>query len=262
LDNIGGELNYVLNSPGKNFFSAVEMSRQAPFVDAATSIDPVNRSNTFISYYSYGSVIALALDLELRQKFKNITLDDYMRAMWQMYGKPEKPYTLTDLQNTLATITKDAFFAENFFQRHVYGQTPADYTQLLSAAGLLLRKSHAGRASLGLTPISFPEGKATIAAYPYIGSPLYQAGLDRQDSIVSLAGKSLNSKTDLDAILAAHQPGESLPIEYIQRGEIKKASITLTEDPSLEVVPAEKTGIKLSKAQKAFRNQWFGSRQL
>ncbi len=28
---------------------------QAPFVDAATSIDPDNRGNTFISYYTWGA---------------------------------------------------------------------------------------------------------------------------------------------------------------------------------------------------------------
>lgn len=262
LANISGELNYVLNSPGKNFFSAVDMSRQAPFVDAATSIDPVNRGNTFISYYSYGSVIALALDLELRQKFKNLTLDDYMRAMWQKFGKPEKPYTLPDLQNTLATLTKDAAFAQNFFQKHIYGLQQADYQNLLTSAGFILRKSRPGKASLGLVNINFQTGKPVLESYPRIGSPLYQAGLDRQDTIVALAGKPLASKADLDAVLAAHQPNTSLSIEYIQRGEMKKASITLTEDPGLEVVPAEKTGLKLTKAQENFRNQWLNSRKL
>ncbi|MBN2732576.1 MAG: M61 family metallopeptidase, partial [Balneolaceae bacterium] len=45
-----GTLNSVLNSPGSRYYSPVEMSRQAPFVDAARSIDQQNKSNTFISY--------------------------------------------------------------------------------------------------------------------------------------------------------------------------------------------------------------------
>ena len=61
------------------------MSYQAPFVDAATSVDPVNRENTFISYYSYGSVLGLALDLSLRQN--GLNLDDYMKLVWQRHGK-------------------------------------------------------------------------------------------------------------------------------------------------------------------------------
>src|SRR5699024_3277376 len=34
-----GTLNYVLNSPGNSYYNPIEMSRQAPFVDAATSVD-------------------------------------------------------------------------------------------------------------------------------------------------------------------------------------------------------------------------------
>src|SRR5690606_41851505 len=64
---IGGQVNAVLTSPGRQFFSPVGMSRQAPFVDAATSVDPHNRANTFISYYTYGAALGLALDLELRR---------------------------------------------------------------------------------------------------------------------------------------------------------------------------------------------------
>ena len=76
------------------------MSQQAPFVDAATSIDPTNEDNTFISYYTWGSVLGLALDLSLRKEFGK-PLDGYMRMMWTKYGQSEVPYTLQDLQTTL-----------------------------------------------------------------------------------------------------------------------------------------------------------------
>ena len=57
------------------------MSRQAPFVDAATSIDSTNFSNTFISYYTYGAAIGLALDLTLRERFDDVTLDTLMQRV-------------------------------------------------------------------------------------------------------------------------------------------------------------------------------------
>ena len=44
------------------------MSLRAPFVDAAKAIDQVN-PNIFVSYYPYGAVVALALDLQLRQRY-------------------------------------------------------------------------------------------------------------------------------------------------------------------------------------------------
>lgn len=261
LNSISGELNLVLNAPGKDYFSAVEMSSQAPFVDAAQSIDPINRQNTYISYYTYGHVIALALDLELRQKFKNLTLDDYMQALWQAYGKPEKPYTLTDLQNTLANLTKDEAFAQNFFRQHIYGKTLADYKKLLAAAGFVLRKKNPDKASLGPAYLSFQDNKVLLTNYTFIGSSLYQAGLDRQDIILTLDGKKIASKPDLDTILANHKPGDKLLIEFLQRSETRQASVTLTEDFTWEIVPAEKANQKLNKVQVAFRENWLGSKQ-
>ncbi|HEX2188836.1 MAG TPA: hypothetical protein VHG51_08065, partial [Longimicrobiaceae bacterium] len=43
LPSLAGTINTVVLSPGRRLFSAVEMSMQAPFVDAAASIDPNNR---------------------------------------------------------------------------------------------------------------------------------------------------------------------------------------------------------------------------
>jgi len=40
---LSGALNYVWNSPARQYFNPIEMSFQAPFVDAAKSVDPVNR---------------------------------------------------------------------------------------------------------------------------------------------------------------------------------------------------------------------------
>lgn len=43
VEGLTGTFNYVWNSPARQFFNPIEMSYQAPFVDAATSVDPVNR---------------------------------------------------------------------------------------------------------------------------------------------------------------------------------------------------------------------------
>ena len=77
---MGFSVDAVLGSPGTERRSAAEMSAQAPFVDAARSSEPTNRTNTFLSYYTYGAALALGLDLELRTNFENLNLDDFMRA--------------------------------------------------------------------------------------------------------------------------------------------------------------------------------------
>src|SRR6188768_2112995 len=91
-------MNFVGSNPGRQYFNPIEMSYQAPFADAATSIDPNYRSNTFISYYVYGEVLGLALDLQLRNEKGDLSLDGFMKFVWLRHGKPELPYNVRDLR--------------------------------------------------------------------------------------------------------------------------------------------------------------------
>ncbi len=254
---LAGTLNGVLNAPGRGFFSPVEMSRQAPFVDAAASIDPTNRANTYISYYTWGAAVGLGLDLTLRARFPGVTLDDYMRAMWATYGKPEIPYTLADLRNVLGTVTGDRAFAEDFFRRYVEGREVVDYERLLGEAGLLLRRANPGRPFLGLA-LEYQEGRAVVSAPPLIGTPAYRAGLERGDTVLSVDGRPLVSTEEFAALVGARRPGEEVTVEWVQRGERRNARLTLAENPSFEVVTYEKAGRPVTDAVRAFRERWLG----
>ena len=257
---LGGGLNAVINGPGRRFFSPVEMSLQAPFVDAAASIDPQNKPNTFISYYTWGAAIGLGLDLTLRQRFPGVTLDDYMRELWRAHGVDERPYTHDDLRAALGRITRDTAFARAFFASYIEGREVVDYAALLAQAGIRLRPAAPGKAFLG-GPVAFDdEGRASITGPTLIGTPLYEAGLDRGDVILSLDGAPLASAAGLAAIVERRPPGARIPIEYEQRGARRRATITLAADPRLEAVTFEQAGEPLTPAIRAFRKQWLGSR--
>jgi predicted metalloprotease with PDZ domain len=256
---IGGQLSGVLNSPATHAFSPVEMSRHAPFADAATAVDPTNFANVFMSYYPYGSAIGLALDLTLRSRFKNLTLDDYMRAVWQAHGKSETPYSLTDLEQVLGSVTGDTAFATAFFRKHILGPMSIDYVPLLAKAGLLLRKARPGTAFLG-QQVGIEDGKVLVVAGTLIGTPLYAAGLDKGDIILSIDHASINNADDYRAVLRKYKPGKTVPIRFVHRGTEQEASLTFAEDPQLELVPYEKTSKTLTKEMKAFRDSWLGSK--
>ena len=141
--------NTVVSGTGRQFRSAVAMSQMAPFTDAARSVDKTNFSTTFISYYTYGSAVALAMDLSLRDRSNGkVSLDDYMRAMWRVHGKPggaqpglvAKPYTLQDARDRLAEVAGDKAFADAFFDKYVEGREAIDYAPLLARAGYALRR--------------------------------------------------------------------------------------------------------------------------
>ncbi len=251
-------INTVSFSPGRSFASSQGMSIQAPFVDDATSIDPTNFSNTFISYYTYGAAIGLALDLTLREKFDDVTLDTLMQRVWQVHGKTEVPYTTDDLRNALAHVTGDEQFAAEFFADYITGQELPDYEFLLANAGMLLRKANAGDASVGPVSLEF-EGKAAIIdANTLIGSPLYKAGLDRGDQILAIDRLKIETPAQWDHAIERYEPGDTATIRFIQRGMERTAELTIGEDNELEVVTYESAETDISEAQLAFRSSWLG----
>ena len=257
-EDIAQAINTVTSAPGRAFFSAEGMSMLAPFRDAARSIDPANFANTYISYYTWGHAIALALDLSLRSQFEDVSLDDFMRYVWQQHGRTETPYTTDDLCNALTAVTGNQEFADDFFTRYISGHELADYQSLLANAGMLLRRKNPGDAFLGSVELEFEGKDAYIADNTVIGSPLYEAGLDRGDQIMRVGRLKIRNQKNWDRMLRRYDPGDTATIRFMQRGMERSAKITFIEDPELEVVSYENADENVSEEQLAFRLAWLG----
>lgn len=258
LGEMGGQVDYILNNPARSYGGPQEMSLRAPFVDAATAIDTPN-PNIFASYYPYGAVLALALDLTLRQNYPGlVTLDDYMKQMWRTHGLTERPYAPEDLQDGLARLTGDPAFARAFFESAVQNSVLPDFAPLLRQAGILIRPAHPDRAVAGAARLQVTGTAAKLSASPAPGSPLYLAGLDRNDEIVSVGDAAIDSQADWDRVLAAAKPGDTVQIRFIQRGREQTAALTFVADPSVELVRVEAAGGTLTPGQKEFRDAWLG----
>lgn len=272
IEQMGNEISYVVAAPGGELRSPVEMSQLAPFVDlgGGTPPDPTYWENTFISYYSIGDAIAAGLDLTLRARSNSrVTLDDFMRAMWRVHGKPGgsapglvlRPYTLTDIRERLAEVTGDRVFADDFVDRYIAGKEHIDYTPLLLRAGFVLRQKEKGHATLGPVALDKKGGATQRVVRPtVIGSPAYQAGLDLDDELISVAGVLLSSPDDLFKAIAGRQPGEEVELVFRRRGQEVHAKARLAEDQRLELVPIEKTGGALTGEQRRFRAAWLNTR--
>jgi predicted metalloprotease with PDZ domain len=265
---MGYTANAVITLPGRQFNSPVGMSHMAPFVDAARSIDPTNFNVTFISYYTYGAAVALGLDLSLRDKTNGrVTLDDFMRAMWNAYGKPGgpepglvgKPYSLTNLRDRLAEVSGDRAFADEFFTRHMIGRDVVDYARLMQRAGIVLRKHYPGKAWAGDIQ-GGRDGGTRITALLAPGSPAYEAGLDEDDQIMALDGNPVATLAQVQEAIQSHRPGDRVRVEFKRRtGATATGTIVLREDPSVEALLIEDTGGTPTAEQKTFRNAWLGS---
>ncbi len=263
-DALTGPINTVITAPGRRHASATEMSAQAPFSDAAVSIDPTNRQNTFISYYTWGEALGAALDLTLRTRF-NVTLDDYMRALWTRFGReqtaalaPARPYTLADLRATLGQVTRDTAFANDFFARYVEGREAADYERLLASAGFLLQRTAPGTAYLGAALADDSTG-VLVNSVLETGS-LYPAGITGGDRIHSLDGEAVTSAAALGTAIGGRRPGEVVRMDVTTRAGRLTVPVTLRERTDVRVVTFESTGRPLTDAQRAFRQRWLASR--
>jgi len=255
-----------VSSPGHLARSAEDASRMAPFIDGGRPMDRTNWSTTVVSYYPYGGAIALALDLSLRGRTNSrVTLDDFMRAMWQRFGKPggsregyvDRPYTIDDAQAALAEVSGDASFARDFFARYIHGREVADYATLLAQAGFTVKRRSPSRAWLGDLRFDTRRG-VRVASLIAQSWPIYAAGIDQDDELQQLDGQRIAGDADVATVLQRRKPGDSIAVVFTDRtGAPKTASVTLGEDPHLEVVPTESTG-RLTTDQRAFRERWLG----
>ncbi|HEX2445347.1 MAG TPA: PDZ domain-containing protein [Vicinamibacterales bacterium] len=269
LRDVGFGLEAVINGSGRRFRSAAESSRTAAFADGARYADRTNLSATYISYYTYGAVIGLGLDLTLRDRSDNkVTLDDYLRALWHKYGKPGAPapgfvavpYTMQDLRDTLAQVAGDQAFADRFFDRYIEGRDVVDYAALLSRAGFVLRRRQSSRGWIGDLGLD-SEGKGVrVGRLVSPGSPAYAAGLEQDDVLTAVNGRPVVSTADVEFALREVRAGSRIPVTFLRRGQSTRTTIAAVQDPSLDVLMLEATGGTITPAQRTFRARWLASK--
>jgi predicted metalloprotease with PDZ domain len=265
LQGLAETINAVTLAPGRQLRSAEDMSRFAPFVDAAASIDRTAFENTYISYYTWGAAIALGLDLSLRDRTEGrVTLDHFMRAAWQQFGKSgeraagyvERTYTSADLERVLAEISGDGAFARDFFARYVRGHEVPEYGRLLARAGVVVRPAHTGAGWAGTLQVD--RASRIIGAVPF-GSPAYNAGLERDDVILSIGGQAVSTAVPAMTLIRELKPGEAVPVVFERRGQRASGTLRPIADPHVDLALAENAGQSLTEAQRRFRGDWLSS---
>lgn len=259
MNQLSQKINYFLNAPGRKFGSPVYMSEMATFADEAAHNDETNFSNTFLSYYIYGEMVALVLDLSLRTEFEDLSLDQLMRAMWIKYGTSETPYSNADIQKVLAELTGDEDFAESFFEDFVYGNVEPDFESLFDQLGYKLIMKNPNKTSLGFVRLKFDGDTATVLNAPQIGTGLYDAGVNRGDLILSLDDQPVTSYPELNFIVGTRKVGDEIEIRYSHFGELKEADFKLQADSQYVLIPKERFSMRINEDEEAARRNWLKS---
>jgi len=181
----------------------------------------------------------------------NLNLDDFMRLVWDKYGRDEIPYTVRDIRDALSEYAGDEF-SNDFFSRYIYDSKLPDYQQLLETAGVSLEKANADKAVLG-TSIAIENGVGKLRTNAIVDSPIYDAGINRNDNIISIDGVLISEVESVDEILSTHKPGDRIDILFNRMGEEYTVEVVLAEDPTIQT-ELDQTA---SSAQLQTRGSWL-----
>jgi predicted metalloprotease with PDZ domain len=250
LRDMQNTFNRVWASPGRQFFNPIEMSYQAPFVDAARSIDDTNRENTYISYYIYGEMLGLALDLSLREI--NLNLDDYMKLVWNSFGKMGNYYTVEDLQKALGNYAGEEF-ANTFFNNYIYKSEMPEFERLFKNVGIHLKLDESN-VSFG-AEVRYQK----ITDNPRMGSTAYLAGFQKGDKILKVGAFDLNEMVPLDMVLNKYNVGDKVKMTFQRYDKIKEVEVTLTSQIMYYLSLMEKDATSNEMIQN--RKLWLHAKQ-
>ena len=183
---LGKTINQVSQTPGREIQSVAQASFDA-WVKYYRQDE--NTANATISYYTKGSLVALCLDLTLRQEAKS-SLDAVMRGLWQRCRGG--PMTEADLLGVLEHLSGRSFQKEIALWVHSSAELPLQ--TLLERQGVLVQQESADLAQrLGLR---VSEGTNIQVKSVLRGSAAEQAGFAASDEWLALevgAGKQSSS---------------------------------------------------------------------
>jgi predicted metalloprotease with PDZ domain len=135
LGMLAATITRLMRTPGRELQTLAESS-----FDAWTKFykQDENAPNAIVSYYVKGALVALALDLTIRQGTQGASsLDEVMRALWAMYGRsgpgvPERG--VEAVAKRVSGLDLDAFFS-----RALDETRDLDLESLLAGVGIAMR---------------------------------------------------------------------------------------------------------------------------
>lgn len=237
LELLGQTITRVLRGAGRFRQSVAESS-----FDAWTKFykQDENAPNAIVSYYAKGSLVALALDLTLRQAGEK-SLDDVMRLLWARHG--EQGVTPAGLEALINEVAGRDL--RDFFTQAVHGTADLPLDGLLQSAGILLHlraatssqdkggKPADGTArpcnALGVRTTRDPQGAKLLHVFD--GGAAQQAGLSAGDVIIAIDGLHAPHE-QLDKLVNDHVAGSQVRVHAFRRDELMELDVSIQPAPT------------------------------
>ncbi|RJG07206.1 M61 family peptidase [Noviherbaspirillum cavernae] len=205
-----------------------------------------NAPNAIVSYYQKGSLIALGLDLTIREQTGGKkSLDDVMRVLWKRYGRDF--YASGADAEGVFEVDAEAIFDEvtglklkRFFDRCVRGTDDIPLDKLLAPFGVTLTDD-CKEAKPGLGIRTARNGSDCKVANAYEGGAAHRAGVSAGDALVALDGVRVTA-TNLEDLLSRYRAGDAVALHVFRRDELMTFTVVLTQGdaPQVKLMPQEK----------------------
>ncbi len=225
---LGKQISSVMATPGRHKQSVAESS-----FDAWTRYykQDENSPNALISYYTKGALIALGLDLTIRQATEDrYSLDDVMRAMWERYGRAyytDKPQGLSEKGFVKLVRETTGVDVSNEISQWAYDTHDVPLKSLLRHHDIELKcKSASTKPSMDIR--TRKQGEQIILATVYEHGAAHAAGLSAMDAFVAIDGIKVDANVNtLDTVLERYMPGTSVTVHVFRRDELRTFELTL-----------------------------------
>lgn len=265
LELIGQTITRVLRTKGRLNQSVAESS-----FEAWTKFYKQDESapNTIVSYYAKGALLALCLDLTIREVTDNDkSLDDVMRYLWTHYGKKSIGVPEREIEKIVSSIADTDL--NDFFEKYLYGVEELPLENLFEKVGITYNLS-------ATTSVDDKGGKENTSkdngcsvslgarlAHDNLGAKITQvftdesaelAGLSAGDIIIAINNIQV-TKANIDKIVNSYKTDEVLVIHAFRRDELYVFNLQLK---SAELTTCYLQVTKQASAQKIEKqNKWL-----
>ncbi|WP_024546695.1 M61 family metallopeptidase [Picosynechococcus sp. NKBG15041c] len=222
LESLGKDLSRYLLTPGRlvqplaesSFDAWIKLYRREAY-----------SNNNQMSYYLKGALVALLLDLKIRDRHQNQkSLHDVLRILWEKFGKPEVGFTATQVEQIISYVAGEDLTA--FFQTYLHTTAELPLEAALADFGLQLKPIFEPQELpyLGIT-VADQNNRTVIQSVNY-DSPAHRAGIDPEDELLAIANYRTTAE-QLNGRLQNYQAGDTISITIFHQDQLKTLAVTL-----------------------------------
>lgn len=260
LELLGQTITRVQRSRGRARQSAAESSFNAW---SKFYKQDENSQNAIVSYYTKGALIALCIDLKLRQLSGNKkSLDDVMRLLWTNYLQTGQGIGEYEIQQTITQLLGADI--SGYLEQLIYSREELPLSEMLQSVsiGLEFRPSSGAQDKGGKEASDLPASSTGVTLKESVngldivslaeGSAAQLAGVSAGDCLIAINGLRASMKS-YQLWLKTMPPGSQHQLSVFRRDELMQFDLVLQQ-------PDQDTALlKILDANDTLLNDWLSA---